>query len=82
MQLVKEIRVKNLKAYGDSKLIVNHVRGEYEVRYEDLMPYHNAAMSWRRSLKTSTLTMYCVNKMRMQMHRYPSLLYWPFQPEL
>ena len=31
MQLVEEIGVKNLKAYGDSKLIVNQVRREYEV---------------------------------------------------
>jgi len=31
MQLVEEIGVKNLKAYGDSKLIVNQVRREYKV---------------------------------------------------
>jgi len=42
MQLAEEIGVKNLEAYGDSKLIVNQVRGEYEVRHEDLVPYHNA----------------------------------------
>jgi len=32
MQLAKEIDVKHLEAYDDSKLIVNQVRGEYEVR--------------------------------------------------
>jgi len=31
IQLAEEIGVKNLEAYGDSKLIVNQVRGEYEV---------------------------------------------------
>jgi len=31
MQLAEEIGVKNLKTYGDSKLIVNQVHGEYEV---------------------------------------------------
>jgi len=31
MQLADEIGVKNLEAYSDSKLIVNQVRGEYEV---------------------------------------------------
>ena len=31
MQIADEISVKNLEAYGDSKLIVNQVRGEYEV---------------------------------------------------
>ena len=42
MQLAKEIGVKYLEAYGDSKLVVNQVRGEYEVRHEDLVPYHRA----------------------------------------
>ena len=39
-----EIGVKNLKAYGDSKIIINQVRGEYEVRHEELVPYHNATI--------------------------------------
>jgi len=42
MQITNEIGVKNLEAYGDSKFIVNQVRGVYEVRYEDLVPNHNA----------------------------------------
>ena len=45
MQLSEEIGVKNLETYGDSKLIVNQVHGEYEVRNEDLVPYHNATLS-------------------------------------
>jgi len=45
MQIANEIGVKNLEAYGDSKLIVNQVRGEYEVRHEDLIPYYNATIS-------------------------------------
>jgi len=44
MQIADEIGVKNFKAYGDSKLIVNQVCMEYEVRYEDLIPYHNATI--------------------------------------
>jgi len=44
MQLAEEIGVRNLKAYGDSKLIVNQVHGEYEVRHEDLVPNHNATI--------------------------------------
>jgi len=31
MQLVQEIGVKHLEAYGDSKLIINQVCKEYEV---------------------------------------------------
>ena len=32
------------EAYGDSKLIVNQVKGEYEVRHEDLVPYYHAVI--------------------------------------
>ena len=35
IQITDEIGVKNLKAYGDSKLIVNQVRREYKVRHGD-----------------------------------------------
>ena len=41
IQIADEIGVKNLEAYGDSKLIVNQVLGEYKVRHEDLVPYYN-----------------------------------------
>ena len=41
IQITDEIGVK---IYGDSNLIVNQVRGEYEVRHEDLVPYHNATI--------------------------------------
>ena len=34
MCIADEIGVKNIEAYGDSKLIVNQVRREYEVRHE------------------------------------------------
>ena len=40
-QIADEIGVKNLEANSDSKLIVNQVRGEYEVRHEDLVPYYD-----------------------------------------
>jgi len=33
-----------LEPYSDSKLIVNQIKGEYEVRHEDLIPYHQAAI--------------------------------------
>ena len=45
MQIADEIGVKNLKAYSDSKLIVSQVRGEYEVRLEDLIPYYKVTIS-------------------------------------
>ena len=33
-----------LKLMGDSKLIINQVKGEYEVRHEDLVPYYHTAI--------------------------------------
>ena len=36
--------IQYLEAYGDSKLIINQVKGEYEIWHEDLIPYHYAAI--------------------------------------
>jgi len=44
-------RVKNLEVYSDSELIVNHVRREYEVRREDLVPYHNITIDMAEKFK-------------------------------
>jgi len=52
MQLAEEIGIKHLKADGDSKLIINQVSGEYEVRYEDLVPYHNATINMAEKFKS------------------------------
>jgi len=38
-----------LEAYGDSKLVVNQVKGEYEVRHEDLMLHHHATIKLANS---------------------------------
>ena len=43
-QLAQQMGVQYLKAYGDSKLIINQVKGEYEVRHEDLIPHHHATI--------------------------------------
>ena len=51
MQIADEIGVKNLEVYGDSKLIVNQVRGEYEIRHEDLVPYSNATIYMAEKFK-------------------------------
>ena len=44
LQLAHEIGVRYLEAYGDSKLIINQVKGEYEVRHGDLVPYYHAVI--------------------------------------
>jgi len=36
--------VRYLEAYGDSKLIINQIKKEYEVRHVDLVPYYHAVI--------------------------------------
>ena len=43
-QLAHEKGVRYLEAYGDSKLIINQLKGEYEVRHGDLVPYYHAVI--------------------------------------
>ena len=44
LHLAQQMGVRYLEAYGDSKLIINQVKGEYKVYYKDLIPYHHAAI--------------------------------------
>src|SRR5436853_4666445 len=44
LQMAHQLGVRNLQAYGDSELVVNQLRGEYEVRSNDLIPYFNSAL--------------------------------------
>ena len=44
LQLARQMRVQYLKAYGDSKLIINQIKGEYEIHHEDLIPYRHTAI--------------------------------------
>ena len=75
MRLAEEIGVKHLKAHGDSKLIVNQVREEYEVRHENLVPYHNATINMSEKFQVSTSIMYLGNRMHMQMRWHLLLLH-------
>jgi len=44
LQLAQQMGVQYLEAYDDSKLIVNQIKGEYEIHQEDLIPYHRVAI--------------------------------------
>ncbi|XP_074305356.1 uncharacterized protein LOC141640448 [Silene latifolia] len=44
LQMAIEIGVTDMDIYGGSKLVVNQVLGEYEVKKEDLIPYHQRAL--------------------------------------
>src|SRR5438270_9862148 len=44
LQLAHQLGVRNLQAYGDSELVINQLRGEYEVRSDDFIPYFDSAL--------------------------------------
>ena len=60
LRLAHEMGVRYLEAYGDPKLIVNQVKGEYEVRHEDLVPYYHAVIKMANSFDGFTSVM-CPN---------------------
>ncbi|KAJ6826863.1 uncharacterized protein M6B38_369495 [Iris pallida] len=51
LQVAKQLDIEFLEAYGDSQLIVNQVRGTYEVRNSDLIPYHQVVIELVLSFK-------------------------------
>ncbi|XP_074301285.1 uncharacterized protein LOC141632659 [Silene latifolia] len=44
LQMAIEIGVRDMDIYGDSQLVISQVLDEYEVRKEDLIPYHRQAL--------------------------------------
>jgi len=49
LQVTHEMGVRYLESYGDLKLIINQVKGEYEVRHGDLVPYYHAVIKMANS---------------------------------
>ena len=43
LKLAQQRGIQYFEAYGEFKLIVNQVKGEYEVRYEALISYYHVA---------------------------------------
>ncbi|CAL8083348.1 unnamed protein product [Prunus armeniaca] len=40
LQMVVEMKISSLEVYGDSMLVINQLLTHYEVRKDDLIPYH------------------------------------------
>jgi len=40
LKMAIEMGIKDLNIYGDSQLVINQLLEEYEVKKEDLVPYH------------------------------------------
>ncbi|XP_008245038.1 PREDICTED: uncharacterized protein LOC103343140 [Prunus mume] len=43
LQMVVEMKISSLEVYGDSMLVINQLLTHYEVRKDDLIPYHQMA---------------------------------------
>ncbi|XP_019223850.1 PREDICTED: uncharacterized protein LOC109205591 [Nicotiana attenuata] len=43
LEMALDMKILQLEIYGDSKLIANQLLGSYEVKKEDLLPYHQYA---------------------------------------
>ncbi|CAM8896658.1 unnamed protein product [Rhodiola kirilowii] len=43
LQVARQISIDKMDIYGDSQLVINQVLGDYEVRKDDLIPYHRHA---------------------------------------
>ena len=43
LQMAIDLKIPTLEVYGDSQLIINQLSGIYDVKKEDLMPYHKFA---------------------------------------
>nr|ABD63081.1 hypothetical protein 17.t00008 [Asparagus officinalis] len=52
LDIAKQLGVKHLEVYGDSQLIVNRVKGEYELSNEDLILYHTVAIALANSFES------------------------------
>src|ERR1051325_7171986 len=40
LQMALDLGILYLEAYGDLKLVINQMNGQYEVKHEDLKPYY------------------------------------------
>ncbi|BFG37669.1 hypothetical protein CerSpe_239430 [Prunus speciosa] len=43
LQMAVEMKISSLEVYGDSMLVINQLLTYYEVRKDDLIPYHQMA---------------------------------------
>ncbi|XXG53722.1 hypothetical protein AAC387_Pa03g1777 [Persea americana] len=56
MEIALAMGIRCLEIFRDSKLIVNQINGEYEVRKPDIMPYHRRAKALTPQFSHITVT--------------------------
>ncbi|KAI5349399.1 hypothetical protein L3X38_002286 [Prunus dulcis] len=55
LQMAVEMKISSLEVYGDSMLVINQLLTHYEVRKDDLIPYHQLATQLLESFDFVTL---------------------------
>ncbi|XP_034197970.1 uncharacterized protein LOC117613470 [Prunus dulcis] len=55
LQMAVEMKISSLEVYGDSMLVINQLLTHYEVRKDDLIPYHQLATQLLESFDSVTL---------------------------
>ena len=79
--LLKRLESKILKHSVIQSSSSTRFAGSTKSDIKTWCPMTTRPLLWRRSLETSTFTMYRITKMHMQRHWRPSLLHWLFQLE-
>ena len=51
-----DLRIKILDVYGDSGLVINHIKGEWDTRHPDLIPYKDYARRLLPFFKFNSIT--------------------------
>ncbi|XP_062119106.1 uncharacterized protein LOC133832835 [Humulus lupulus] len=55
LKIALEMQIQSLKVYGDSLLIIKQINGEFAVKHEALIPYHEKAKHLIAQFQTITL---------------------------
>ena len=56
LKILKKIGAKIIYVYGDSKLVINQVKGEYKAKHLRMRPYRNATLDILNFFPEYTLT--------------------------
>ncbi|XP_019054648.1 PREDICTED: uncharacterized protein LOC109115271 [Nelumbo nucifera] len=55
LEMTIDLEMHHLTVYGDSKLVINQLKTEYEVRKDDLVPYHHYAIQLLKEFEHATI---------------------------
>jgi len=62
LNILRKLNAKRISVYGDSKLVIKQVRGEYQAKHPRLQAYRNAVLDILKLFSKYTLT--CVPRIQ------------------